>query len=49
MKANFRETILVELEVVSKEIDSHSDQERATLEGWYEALSWVIVELDKGV
>lgn len=49
MKNNFREKILAEIDVVSKEIDSDPDQERATLEGWYEALSWVLVEFDKGI
>ena len=42
-----RETIQAELDRVKAEIDSDSDQERATLEGWEEALKWVLNEIEK--
>lgn len=42
-----RETIQAELDRVKEEIDSDSDQERATLEGWEEALKWVLNEIEK--
>lgn len=42
-----KEIVEKELEKVKKEIDSDSDQERATLEGWEEALLWVLVLLEE--
>ena len=42
-----KETVLAELERVKTEIDSDADQERATLEGWEEALLWVLVLLEE--
>jgi hypothetical protein len=42
-----KETVLAELERVKAEIDSDEDQERATLEGWEEALLWVLVLLEE--
>ena len=39
--------MLRELEVVQREIDSDSEQERATLEGWKEALLWALNEIEK--
>lgn len=42
-----KETVLAELERVKAEIDSDPDQERATLEGWEEALLWVLVLLEE--
>lgn len=44
---SIRETIQAELDRVKEEIDSDSDQERATLEGWEEALLWVLVLLEE--
>lgn len=37
-----REIIEAELIRVKDEIDADPDQERATLEGWEEALMWVL-------
>lgn len=45
----FKEKLLAEIEKVREEIDSDEDQERATLEGWYEALCWVLEEFEKGI
>lgn len=42
-----RDTIQTELDRVQIEIDSDDDQERATLEGWEEALKWVLNEIEK--
>ena len=42
-----REMIKAELDRVKAEIDADSDQERATLEGWEEALLWVLVLLEE--
>jgi hypothetical protein len=42
-----KETVLAELERVKAEIDSDEDQERATLEGWEQALLWVLVLLEE--
>lgn len=41
------ETIQAELDRIQEEIDSDADQERATLEGWEEALKWVLNEIEK--
>lgn len=43
-----KETIQTELEKVKAEINANADQERATLEGWEEALLWVLVLLEEG-
>lgn len=43
----FREKIQAEITKVSDEINADEDQERATLEGWYDALCWVLAEFDK--
>ena len=42
-----RNTIQAELDRVEAEIDADADQERATLEGWEEALKWVLNQLEK--
>jgi hypothetical protein len=47
--SKFEDTILKEIGEVRMLIDNDSDAERATLEGWYEALSWVLVEFRKGI
>ena len=44
---SIKERVTRELEIVQREIDSDSDQERATLEGWEEALKWVLNEIEK--
>ena len=46
-RVSIKERITRELEVIQREIDSDSDQERATLEGWEEALKWVLNEIEK--
>lgn len=42
-----KDTIQAELNNVQAEIDADPDQERATLEGWEEALKWVLNQLAK--
>lgn len=41
------ETIQAELDRIQEEIDSDDDQERATLEGWEDALKWVLAQLQE--
>ena len=43
---SIKERVTRELEIVQREIDSDDDQERATLEGWEEALKWVLNEIE---
>ena len=42
-----RNIIQTELDRVEAEIDADADQERATLEGWEEALKWVLNQLEE--
>ena len=43
---SIKERVTQELENVRQEIDNDDDQERATLEGWEEALKWVLNEIE---
>jgi hypothetical protein len=40
-----KDKVLEELESVRGEIESESDEERATLEGWEKALLWVLRQI----
>lgn len=44
---SIKDKVQAEMQRVSAEIDADDDQERATLEGWYDALSWVLQQLEK--
>ena len=42
-----KDTVINELESVRKEIESDSDTERALLEGWENALLWVLRKVEE--
>lgn len=46
---SLKEKVSKELETVRKELDSdESTQDREALEGWKQALKWVLEEIEKG-
>ena len=46
---SLKDTVANELEIVRKELASdESNQDREALEGWKQALKWVLQEIEKG-
>jgi hypothetical protein len=46
---SLKDTVASELEVIRKELASdESTQDREALEGWKQALKWVLEEIEKG-